>query len=60
VIRGRWQIDGGVEIHGVVLSSGAVTGRGPLHLIYDPDVASHVLRLSFYIKASGGWSDLHQ
>jgi len=59
LIRGRWQIDGDVEIHGVVLSNGAVTGRGRLDLAYDPEVTSRVLRLSFYVKASGGWSDLN-
>jgi len=58
LIRGRWQIDGGVEIHGVVLSNGPVTGRGRLDLTYDPVVTSRVLQLSFYVKASGGWSDL--
>jgi hypothetical protein len=58
LIRGRWEIDGGVEIHGIVLSNGAVTGRGRLDLIYDPMVTSRVLQLSFYVKASGGWSDL--
>jgi len=58
LIRGRWQIDGNVEIHGVVLSNGAVTGRGRLDLSYDPVVIARVLQLSFYVKASGGWSDL--
>lgn len=58
VVRGHWQIDGSVEIHGIVLSSGAVRGRGPLRLFYDPEVAARILGLAFYVKAAGGWSDI--